>query len=303
MLIAAVASLALAQTPDARDLSLLSRQAADAAIAKFAEKKVAADQIGITVLRLDRSNKTWTAGSYHGDVAMYPASVVKLFHLAYAHRQMEDRKLRSTPALQRALTDMIVESSNDATALVVDSITGTTGGPELAPKELARHMDRRQSINRWYASLGYPKLNACQKTWNEAPYGRERQGYGPNFELRNSLSPDVCARLMAEIVLDKIVSPARCAEMKKLLARTTPAEGEADFQSRAFTGKVLPKGFRLHSKAGYTDTVRHDVAHVTTPDGREFVLAIFTKGQSNTPDLIPSMAEYLLKGLEALPKT
>ena len=295
-MLATVAAIALSQS--SADLSLVARQAADAAVAKFTGKKVAPDQLGITLVRIDRATKTWVLGSYRGDVAMYPASVVKMFFLAYAHRQMEDRKVRLTPELERGLKDMIVDSSNDATALVVDATTSTTGGAELPPRELARWMDRRQAMNRWFASLGYPKLNACQKTWNEGPYGRERQGYGPNFELRNSLSPDVCARLMAEIALDKVVSPARCADMRKLLARTIPAEGEADYQSRAFVGKVLPKGFRLHSKAGYTDSVRHDVAHVTAPDGREYVFAIFTKGQSNTPDLIPSIASDLLKALK-----
>lgn len=287
-------------TPDPA-LSLLARQAADAAIARFANQKVSAEQLGITVLRLDRGKGAWTEGNYRGDVAMYPASVVKLFHLAYTYHLLADRKIKSTPELQRALKDMIVESSNDATALVVDTCSGTTGGPELPPKELAKWMERRQGVNKWFASLGYPTLNACQKTWNEAPYGRERQGYGPDFQLRNSLSSDVCARLMAEIALDKMVSPAACTEMKKLLGRTIPADGEADYQSRAFTGKVLPKGMTLHSKAGYTDSVRHDVAHVATQDGREFVLAIFTKGQSGTLDLIPSIAEFLLKGLNALP--
>lgn len=294
----AVAAVVLS-TPDA-SLALLARQAADAAIAKFSDKKVTAEQLGITVLRLDRAAKSWSEGSFQGNVAMYPASVVKLFHLAYTHRLIADRKVKMTPELERGLKDMIVESSNDATALVVDTHSGTTGGPELPPKELAKWMDRRQGVNKWFASLGYPNLNACQKTWNEAPYGRERQGYGQKFELRNSLSPDVCARLMAEIALDKIVDPVQCAAMKKLLARTIPADGEADYQSKAFTGKVLPKGIKLHSKAGYTDSVRHDVAHITTADGREFVLAIFTKGQSGTLDLIPSIGEHLLKGLGVL---
>lgn len=295
----AVAAVVLS-TPDPA-LSLLAHQAADAAIAKFVEKKVTKEQLGITILRLNRATGAWDEGDFQGDTAMYPASVVKLFHLAYTQRLIADRKVRLTPELQRGLTDMIVESSNDATALVVDTCSGTTGGPELAPKELAKWMDRRQGVNRWFASLGYPKLNACQKTWNEAPYGRERQGYGPNFELRNSLSPNVCARLMAEIALDKIVNPDQCAEMKKLLARTIPADGEADYQSRAFVGKVLPRGFKLHSKAGYTDSVRHDVAHVTASDGREFVLAIFTKGQSSTLELIPSIGEHLLRALGVLP--
>ena len=48
--------------------------------------------------------------------------------------------------------------------------------------------------------------------------------------------------------------------------------------SECFTGEVLPKGFKLWSKAGWTSTVYHDVAWIQAPDGREYVWAIFTKG-------------------------
>jgi hypothetical protein len=158
-------------------------------------------------------------------------------------------------------------------------------------------MDKRQIVNRWFAERGYPKINACQKTWNEAPYGRERQGYGPNFELRNSLTPDACVRLMSEIALDKL---ARSEWMRGYLGRKIGEEG--DYQSRAFTGKVVPKGTRLFSKAGYTDTVRHDVAYIVAPDGREFVFAIFTKGQSGVEDLIPYIAAEIMRSLGVLPQ-
>lgn len=286
---------------DDANLSLIAKQAADSAVAKFAPQKVTAEQLGITILQLQRSSNDWKQGTFQGDTAMYPASVVKLFFLAYLQQQLQDRKARLTPELNRAMTDMIVESSNDATALVVDTSTGTTGGPELSPRELKTWMAKRQAVNRWFTRLGYPTLNACQKTWNEGSYGRERQGYGPKMELRNSLSPNVCARLMAEIALNKIVTPDRCAEMRKLLSRVIVAEGEADYQSKAFTGSVVPKGTKLFSKAGYTSTVRHDVAYIVAPDSREFVMAIFTKDQSETLELIPSIAKTILQRLAVLP--
>jgi len=286
--------------PDGRDLALLARKAADAAVAKYADKKLKAEQLGLTVIALDRVRREYVSGSFRGDQAMYPASVVKLLYLAYAAQQLEERKIKLTPELERGIKDMIVDSSNDATALVLDTITETTGGPELSPKELQRWMERRRAVNRWFGSLGYPPLNANQKTWNEGPYGRERQGYGPNFEYRNSFSSDTAARLMAEIALDRIVSPAQCEFMRKYLSRTIPAEGKADYQSASFTGKVLPKGSRLWSKAGYTSTVRHDVAYVRAIDGREFVIAVFTQGQSDNTDLVPFLARELLTGLGAL---
>jgi len=294
--IAAAISLLARQTPmTTADIDRIAQSAAEAAVTKFDLKP---DQIGISIAVLDRANKAATTGGYHGEIAMYPASVVKLCYLAYTAHLLDTKKLRLTPELERGVHDMIVDSVNDATALVLDTITGTTGGPELAPKELAKWMDKREAVNRWYASLGYPKLNANQKTWNEGPYGRERQGYGPNFELRNSLSPSVCVRLMSDIALDKIVSPEKCEWMRKYLSRDIPADAkETNDQARLFSGKVLPTGTKLWSKAGWTDSVRHDVAWVCLPDGREFVWAIFTKGASAKEDIIPSIAASILAGL------
>lgn len=294
----ALASVAFPVQSQASDLDLLARKAADAAIAKYGAKGLKAEELGITVAVLDRSRGTLAQGSYRGDQPMYPASVVKMFYLAYAAHQLQEKKLILTPEFERGIHDMIVDSNNDATGLVLDTITGTTGGPELPPRQLSAWMEKRQAANRWYAGLGYPKLNASQKTWNEGPYGRERQGYGPKFELRNQLSPDACVRLMSDIALRKIVTPEKCEWMEKYLGRAIPADAkETDEQARNFSGKILPSGTKLWSKAGWTDEVRHDVAHVRMPDGKEFVYAIFTKGHSGETDLIADIATSLLKGL------
>ena len=126
----------------------------------------------------DRATGTVRWGGFNETKTHYPASAIKLFWLAYARHRIAEGKLTQTPELDRAMHDMIVDSVNDATALVVDATTETTGGPELPPRELDRWIARRQAANRWYDSLGYTGVNASQKTWNEGPYGRERQGYG-----------------------------------------------------------------------------------------------------------------------------
>jgi hypothetical protein len=230
---------------------------------------------------------------------------VKLFYLVRCAGMLRDGKLKLTPELERGVRDMIVESSNDATALVLDTITGTTGGPELPPKELERWLDKRNSVNRWYRSMGYSGINVNQKTWNEGPYGRERQGLGPNFENRNALTPDACVRLMSEVALDKVVKGGEqrgkdWAEwMKAFLHRAISADSkDADYQSKAFSGSVLPSGTQLWSKAGYTDTVRHDIVWCKLPSGHEYVWATFTKGNSANEAIIPFVAKELLKRLE-----
>jgi beta-lactamase class A len=252
-------------------------------------------EVGVAAATVDRANRLLEFGAHRAEDPMYPASVVKMFYMVYLYRLAADGKLTITDEIRRALTDMIVDSNNDATGLIIDEVTGTTGGPELPPAELAAWMKKRQAINEYFKSLGYNGVNACQKTWNEGPYGREKQGYGPNNELRNSLNPMVCLRLISEISLDAVVGPKECESMRALLARKVgvKSQGEDD-QAAEFAGRYLPAGSLLWSKAGWMSTERHDVAFIRTPNGKEFALAIFTRQHSGEDKLIGEIAKRLL---------
>lgn len=272
------------------------RDAVENALVKFKEQGAKPELIGVAYVEIDRASKEQRFGNYRGADGFYPASVVKLFWLAFSHHQLEEKKIRISPEFQRSLEDMIRESSNDATHLVVDTTTGTTGGPELPKGQWEKWVDKRNSANRWFSSLGYEGINVNQKTWCEGPYGRERAFYGKEFTNRNKLTPIATARLMTEIAMDRIVTTVRCGEMRSLLKREIPANSDkADGQSKAYTGKILPKGSELWSKAGWTDTARHDVAYVRLPDGSERVVCIYTYRLATVADLIPFIASELLK--------
>ncbi|MCW5943402.1 MAG: serine hydrolase [Fimbriimonadaceae bacterium] len=277
------------------ELTKLCTDVAAEAAARFGKDGLRPDLFSFTLVELDRGKSQQATGDYRGNDPYYPASVVKLFYLAYAHKVMQDGKLKSTPEFERAIHDMITESSNDATHAVLDYTTFTTGGPELPPKEFEAWKSKRNAVNRWYAGMGYEKVNACQKTWCEGPYGREAAFVGKSFENRNSLTSDNTARVMTEIALGRIVTPERCRTMLDTLKRKTPADDkEADFQARAFIGKSIPSGSELYSKAGYTSTSRHDVAYVKLPNGKEVVIAVYTHNNADKPDVIPFIAERLL---------
>jgi beta-lactamase class A len=280
-------------------LDQICSDAGKRAVAKFADAKVLPEEIGISISVLNRDSLSYETGGYRDREPMYPASIVKFFYLVHLMHQLEQGEVKMTDELRRGTTDMIKDSSNDATGYILDVLTKTTGGPELSGEELKAWMDKRNAVNRWYESLGYSGINVNQKTWNEGPYGRERQGYGPKFELRNSLHPAACTRLFAEVALGKVVTEGRCQEMLGYLSRPIIADDpKADFQSRAFIGKALPSGYKLWSKAGYVTAERHDTAYVKSPDGRELVISVFTKNHTQTPDLIPFIASEILKELK-----
>lgn len=144
-------------------LDKLVRDSAAAAIERFGAGGLAADKIAITVI--DITDRDYPArASYRGSEPTYPASVVKLFYLVATHHQLETGAIARTPELERALHDMIVDSSNDATAFVIDALTGTTSGLELGDAALHEWMDKRNLMNRYFASLGYENINVNQKT-------------------------------------------------------------------------------------------------------------------------------------------
>ena len=269
-------------------VALIAKQAVE----RFGSGGLAADKFGITV----RDLKTGALASYRGNVAMYPASVVKLFYLVAVHQQMEASKVIDTPELRRAIRDMIVDSTNEATALVLDTITGTTSGPELPPAEMAEWLEKRGWVNRYFAGLGYTGINVNQKTFSEGPYGRERAARGAKFENNNRLTTDSTARVMETIVTGKAVSAARSGEMMALLRREFAGKAtDPDNQAHGFSGSAMPEGARLWSKAGWTSTTRHDATYVELPNGAKYVAVIFTVDNAKRAEIIPYVAGEFVK--------
>ena len=274
-------------------LEKLTRDVVAAAVEKFGSGGLTADKIALTIIDLnDREHPA--RASHRGQEQTYPASVVKLFYLVAAHHQMETGSLKQTPELERALHDMIVDSSNDATHYVVDALTGTTDGPELDDAALGEWMNKRNTMNRYFASLGYEKINVNQKTWCEGPYGRERQGLGPKFEYRNKLTTEAVARLVYEIVTGRASSPARSRAMMDLMRRDPQSTSDdADDQASKFAGKSLPPGAEYYSKAGWTSSTRHDSAYIRLPNGAEYIQVVFTVDNSKQADIIPFVSRLI----------
>ncbi|NEO84099.1 MAG: serine hydrolase [Spirulina sp. SIO3F2] len=240
--------------------------------------------------------------SYRGVECLYPASVVKLFYLVAIHEWLDKEMITGSAELDRAIRDMIIDSSNDATSLVVDWLTGTTSGPALTPEIFQTWCQQRNIVNRYYEALGWPELqgvNINQKTWGDGPYGRERQFVGENLDNRNRLSTHAIARLLHSIIGGVAVSSDRSQAMMQLLRRDlTPVELPPDEENQVmgFLGAGLPHHAKLWSKAGWTSRVRHDAAYVEVPDYPPFILVVCTEGRDNSQNrkLLPFVMQTLL---------
>ncbi len=245
--------------------------------------------------------------TYRGVERIYPASIVKLFYLVAVNEWLEKGMTNTSKELERALRDMIVDSSNDATSLVVDILSGTTSGPELPTGPFETWKYQRNIVNRYYQSLGWEEMetiNVCQKTWGDGPYGRERAFAGELLENRNMLTTNAIARLLHSIVGGVAVSSGRSQAMMALLKRTLsdlPTDTEEN-QVTGFLGGGLTENAQIWSKAGWTSQVRHDAAYIEIPEQRPYLLVVFTEGkaQAKSQAILPFVSKLVADAIASL---
>lgn len=244
--------------------------------------------------------------TYRGVERIYPASVVKLFYLVAVNEWLEKGMISTSKELERAMRDMIVDSSNDATSLVIDILSGTTSGPELSPGPFETWKQQRNIVNRYYQSLGWSDMetiNVCQKTWCDGPYGRERAFVGELLDNRNMLTTNATARLLHSIVGGVAVSSGRSQAIMTLIKRSLqpddlPKDVEED-QVTGFLGGALPEEAQIWSKAGWTSQVRHDAAYIEIPGKRPYLLVVFTDGKANAKNqaILPFVSQLVAEAV------
>lgn len=246
--------------------------------------------------------------SYRGVEQIYPASVVKLFYLVAVQEWLDKGMIQPSLELDRAIRDMIVDSSNDATSLVVDVLTGTTSGPELSAGPFETWQYQRNIVNRYFQSLGWIELesvNVNQKTWCDGAYGRERAFLGAAMDNRNTLTTEATARLLHSIVGGVAVSAGRSQAMMGLMKRSLDPKALAadpENQVNGFLGAGLPQTAQLWSKAGWTSQVRHDAAYIEIPGLRPYLLVVFTEGKSQSKNeaILPFISQQVVEAIGQL---
>jgi beta-lactamase class A len=226
---------------------------------------------------------------------------VKLVYAIAVEAWLQRGLLLETAELRRAVNDMIAFSSNDATGLVVDFLTGTSSGPDLQGEAWVSWQRQRQLVNEWLSDFGWAELervNCCQKTWGDGPYGREHRFYGENNSNRNALTTAAVSRLLEGVMTDGLLSPPACHRLRSALARSLDqGERSADPENQVdgFLGEGLPENSRLWSKAGWMSQARHDAAWWNEPEGATQLLVVFSVGveRANDSQLLPGIAKEL----------
>ena len=248
--------------------------------------------------------------AHRGSWDCYPCSLVKAFHLVHALAALDEGRIEEEPELTRALTDMILWSSNTATNYVIDTVTGTTGDTLLHGAEWMDFSVKRGRLNGWFQALDWPEFAGCtitQKLMDDTRYGREAQYAGAEGENLNLLTPLAAARLLWELFEgDLPLSSAMRARAQDTLRRSAshPQAMTPYYQLSEYLGADLPKDVTLWSKAGHnlwtgepkTSWFKHDMLRAQGSSGRALSVVAMTQGRGMAetfPQAFPAMGRLI----------
>jgi len=247
-------------------------------------------QVRVSVIQLPVFGRPQQAG-WHGDSPVYPASVVKFVYLMAAFAWRDRGELEIDPAFDRALRNMIYQSSNRATQTVMRRLTGTQAGPPLDAKAYPEFRKRRHRVRDWLEDLGIDDLHAVHPTYDGGGdlYGRDLQFLedrtvdgslpnqtGPYFN-RLAMTADDTARLLALLAKDLALAPATSAEVRERMIRDP--RKQPYLARRIAGGTDLREDIEVYSKTGTWGPIYADAGILRHASGEQLVVAAFIEGR------------------------
>ena len=255
-------------------------------------KDFSRDDIAITWINYKSVSKRVFKGFGYGinnKKMIYPASIVKLVYALAAYYWIRKGSLLLSDEIIDAVKKMLYFSSNNATSFLIDLITGTTSGPCIEGELWENWKYQRSIINDWLHDLHWEELsgiNCCQKTWDDGPFGREKEFYGFQNENRNAMTTDSAARVLEEIMIhiDYQKNDLNLRSFLKRNLNKVALKNDSNNQIEGFLGAGLPESINLWSKAGLMSEVRHDSAWWINSQSLQTLLVVFCNGKEYSKD-------------------
>ena len=247
------------------------------------------NNIAVTWINYEGSSKKGYGYGINNRKKIYPASIVKLVYSLATYYWIENKTILRDLQVDEAIQEMLQNSSNDATSFILDILTGTTSGPSLEKEIFNRWKYQRSIINDWLKTLNWEELqdfNCCQKTWEDRPYGREKDFYSTSNKNRNAMTTDGTARIMEEI-MQNICFNEKNINLKNCLFRKINEQSQnkdPNNQINGFLGEGLPQKIPFWSKAGLMSEVRNDAAWWINRNQSKTLLVVFTEGKELAND-------------------
>ena len=273
-------------------------------------KDFSREDIAVTWINYKSENKRIYKGFGFGinnKKMIYPASVVKLVYGLAAYYWIKKGSLLLTEEIVDAACKMLSFSSNNATSFLIDLLTGTTSGPCVEGELWKNWKSQRNLINDWLYDLHCDELigiNCCQKTWDDGPFGREKEFYGYENQNRNIMTTDSAARVLEEIMIH-IDYQENDLNLRNFLKRNLNKrflENDSLNQIDGFLGAGLPENINLWSKAGLMSEVRHDSAWWINSKSLQTLLIVFCDGEkySKETSILPTIAKEVYEYNETI---
>jgi len=264
-------------------------------------KDFSSEDIAITWINYKSRNKSVFKGfgtGINNKKMFYPASIVKLVYGLATYYWIKKGSLLLSDEIIDAVRKMLSFSSNNATSFLIDLLTGTTSGPCIEGESWENWKYQRSIINDWLHDLNWEELsglNCCQKTWDDGPFGREKEFYGHNNKNRNAMNSDSAARVLEEIMIH-IDYQENNLNLRSFLKRNlnkVVLKKDNLNQIDGFLGEGLPESINLWSKAGLMSEVRHDSAWWINNQSLQTLLVVFCNGEKYSKDssLLPFIAK------------
>ncbi len=264
-------------------------------------KDFSREDISITWINYKSENKSVFKGfgtGINNKKMVYPASIVKLVYGLAAFYWIKKGSLLLSDEIIDAVRKMLFFSSNNATSFLIDLITGTTSGPCIEGELWENWKYQRSIINDWLNDLNWEELvgiNCCQKTWDDGPFGREKEFYGKDNNNRNAMNSDSAARVLEEIMIhiDYQENDLNLRSFLKRNLNKVVLKNDSLNQIDGFLGEGLPESINLWSKAGLMSEVRHDSAWWINNQSLQTLLVVFCNGEKYSKDssLLPFIAK------------
>ncbi len=264
-------------------------------------KDFSREDISITWINYKSENKSVFKGfgtGINNKKMVYPASIVKLVYGLAVFYWIKKGSLLLSDEIIDAVGKMLSFSSNNATSFLIDLLTGTTSGPRIEGEPWENWKYQRSIINDWLNDLNWKELvgiNCCQKTWDDGPFGREKEFYGYDNKNRNAMNSDSAARVLEEIMIH-IDYQENNLNLRSFLKRNlnkVVLKKDSLNQIDGFLGEGLPESINLWSKAGLMSEVRHDSAWWINNQSLQTLLVVFCNGEKYSKDssLLPFIAK------------
>ncbi len=250
------------------------------------------EDIAITWINYKCENKNVFKGfgtGINNKTMVYPASIVKLVYGLAAYYWIKKGSLLLSDEINDAVRKMLSFSSNNATSFLIDLLTGTTSGPCIEGELWKNWIFQRSIINDWLNDLNWEELsgiNCCQKTWDDGPFGREKEFYGLSNNNRNAMNSDSAARVLEEIMIhiDYQKNDLNLRSFLKRNLNKVVLKNDTLNQIDGFLGAGLPESVNFWSKAGLMSEVRHDAAWWNNSQSLQTLLVVFCNGEKYSKD-------------------